>query len=194
MKRSALRRSGGSPQPSSVASRSATWRATAPSGWPTRGSPQASPVSRSGDRQDGDLEIVLGHEAGKQLHDGSGELLDPGLGGGHPWPLYPERYSIRSITQSPFPVRARTTRARARPLAHRDHVGTILLHARPVIDEHQVQALVLDVGPLRFQGFARGVLEQRPIPALVLRAGRLERAVGVADALPEPGSWLRRRL
>ena len=67
MKRRSARRARSPPTASMVARRSATWLATAPSGWPLRGRPQASPSTSRGSAVQPALEVVLGLEPGNQV-------------------------------------------------------------------------------------------------------------------------------
>src|SRR5690349_15089635 len=185
MKRSAVRRAGGSPQPSSVASRSATWCATAPSGWPARGSPQARPVRRSGADRTATSRSVSGTKPGSSSATAAGSCSI--LASGVAILGFITRALLDALGYPVAFVRAGQNDARlcAIPAAHGHHVRSVLLHARPIVDEHQVQVVVFDVRPLRLEGLSRRLLEQRLVPALVLRASRLQRLVRAHDSLLE---------
>src|SRR4051794_3838692 len=115
-KRSSVRRGSGSAQRSSVSSRSATCAATAPSGWPDRGSPHWSPRWSTGSSASCRSSSFSGWKAAATPPVLVDPLCDPTLvlaGEGH----------LDVV------------------LTHREELGTVLGHARAVVDQDQVKVV-----------------------------------------------------
>ena len=68
-------------------------------------------------------------------------------------------------------------------------MGAVLLNARLVVHEHQVQVRVRPAGPLALERAARGGLHHLAMPTAVARTGLLERRVRLGHVL-RPGAGL----
>src|SRR5688572_16420919 len=158
-KRRSSRRWPVSPQRSIVSSRSVTCARTVPSGWPRRGFPHARPSCSTGSARTARSSSV----SGARLVDAFCNPAVALAGQDHP----------RLVAV----------------LRDRDEMGPILLDARPVVDQDEVEASVGPVRPRLGERRPRGLLHELALPAAVGSRGLRERGVRGAHVLL-PGAGL----
>src|SRR3954471_13934879 len=175
MKRSTLRRSPLSRRSSIACSRCATWAPTGPSGWPARGSPHASPARSSG----------ASTIARSRSVSGSNPLTSCSMSESYARPTARRLPGITPDTRLLDPL--------GDPAAvwlageddpdpalgpHGHQVSTVLLDARPVVHQHEIERVPVEPRPLSSESPPGGLVEELPVPTPILSPGLLERPIG----------------
>src|SRR4051794_3164992 len=174
MKRSTLRRSALSRRSSIACSRCATWAPTGPSGWPARGSPHASPARSSG----------ASTIARSRSVSGSNPLTSCSMSESYARPTARRIPGITPDTRllDPLGDPAAVWLAGEHdpdPVLGADshQMSTVLLDARPVVHQHELERVPVEPRPLGPESPPGGLVEELPVPTPILSPRLLERPI-----------------